>query len=135
MANMLYFINGGYLMDFLDNALYKAKEAIDVVSKKTGDIVTTQKQKFDIASLENKRSKEFQKLGEVYFNLIKDSEIENENIKNSVESIIRMDNEIYRLRDELNTVKFQKVCPFCKTNISKTAVYCSSCGAKLEIEE
>lgn len=122
-------------MDFLDNALYKAKEALDVVSKKTGDIITTQKQKFDIASLETKRSREFQKLGEIYYNLIKNSEIEDKNTQKVVESIIRIDNDIYRLKDEINTATYQKVCPYCETNISKTAVYCSSCGAKLEIEE
>ena len=63
-------------MDFFDNALDKAKEAIDIVSKKTGEVVTAQKQKFDIASLENKKAKDFEKLGEIYFSLIKDAEIE-----------------------------------------------------------
>ena len=108
-------------MDFFDNALDKAKETFDIVSKKTGEVVNAQKQKFDIASLQNKRAK--------------DSEIEDSVTKNLVESIIRKNNEIYQLQDELNATRYQKVCPNCKANISKTAVYCSSCGAKVEIEE
>jgi hypothetical protein len=48
---------------------------------------------------------------------------------------IKKDNEIFKLKDELNTAKYQKVCPMCNATISKTAVYCSSCGAKLEFEE
>jgi len=122
-------------MDFFDNALDKAKETFDIVSKKTSEVVTAQKQKFDIATLQNKRSKDFEKLGEIYYNLIKDSEIEDITTKNLVESIIKKNNEIYQLQDELNVAKYQKRCPNCKANISKTAVYCSSCGAKLEIEE
>ena len=59
-------------MDFFDNALDKARETIDIVSKKTGEVVMAQKQKFDIATLQNKRAKDFEKLGEIYYNLIKD---------------------------------------------------------------
>lgn len=44
-------------MDFIDDAVTKAKEAFDVACKKTNEVVTTQKQKFDIASLEAKRIK------------------------------------------------------------------------------
>ena len=122
-------------MDFFDNALDKARETIDIVSKKTGEVVMAQKQKFDIATLQNKRAKDFEKLGEIYYNLIKDAEIEDVEIKNLVEAIIKKNNEIFKLQDEINSVKYQKICPNCKTNISNTAVYCSSCGAKVEIEE
>ncbi len=122
-------------MDFFDNALDKAKEAIDIVSKKTGEVVTAQKQKFDIASLENKKAKDFEKLGEIYFALIKDAEIEDAETKKLVEAIIDKENQIFQLKDELNAVRYQRICPNCQANISKTAVYCSSCGAKLEIEE
>ena len=44
-------------MDFLENALDKAREVIDVACKKTNEVVITEKQKFDIASIENKRAK------------------------------------------------------------------------------
>ena len=34
-----------FIMDFFDDMVNKAKEAIDVASKKTGEVVNTQKQK------------------------------------------------------------------------------------------
>ena len=74
-------------MDFFDDVVNKAKEAIDVASKKTGEVVNTQKQKFDIASLENKRAKDFAVLGEIYYNKIKDGEAQDENISELVLSI------------------------------------------------
>ena len=119
-------------MDFLDNAIEVAKETFQVVSKKTGEIVNTQKQKFDIASLENKRSKDFQKLGEIYYNLIKNSEIEDPKTKALVDAITNKNNEISRINDELTAAANQKVCPACKAKISKNATFCSSCGAKVE---
>ena len=35
-------------MEFFDNAVNKAKEAIDIACKKTNEVVSTQKQKFDV---------------------------------------------------------------------------------------
>ena len=57
-------------MDFLDSAIDKAKEAIDIVSKKTEEVVTIQKQRYNLAALKNKRSKALQALGKIYFDLI-----------------------------------------------------------------
>ena len=42
------------IMDFLDSldqAMNKAKDVFDVACKKTGEVVNTQKQKFDVSTL------------------------------------------------------------------------------------
>ncbi len=122
-------------MDFFDNAIDKAKEAIDIVSKKTNEVVNTGKQKFDVASLENKKTKDFESLGEIYYNLIKDTEIEDQNIKVLVDAINDKNSKISELKQNINTAKCKRTCPVCSASISDTAVYCSVCGAKLEIEE
>ena len=61
-------------MDFLDNVVSKAKEVFDVAYKKTEVAVSTGKQKFDLATIENKLSKDYEKLGAIYYNIIKDAE-------------------------------------------------------------
>jgi DNA gyrase subunit A len=53
----------------------------------------------------------------------------------TVEAIIEKNKRIYELKEDINSAKYKRVCPVCAANISETAVYCSSCGAKLEIEE
>lgn len=121
-------------MDFLDNAIDKARELFDVASKKTNEVVTTQKQKFDVSSIENKRSKDFQKLGEIYFDMIKDTEIENEEIKSIVEEITLKNQKINELNEEINNAKNKKICPTCSAAIDKNSVFCSFCGAKLTID-
>ena len=89
-------------MDFLENALDKAKETLDVVSKKTSEVLSTQKQKFDLLTVKNKRSKDFEKLGEIYFDLIKDDNIiEIEEIRILVNSILEKNDIISKLENEI----------------------------------
>ncbi len=54
---------------------------------KTNEVVTTQKQKFDIASLEAKRTKDFEALGRFYYSELKDNKIENEEAARLVAAI------------------------------------------------
>lgn len=120
-------------MDFFDNAISKAKEAMDIAYKKTNEVVNTQKQKFDVASIESKRSKDFEKLGKLYFEMIKDTEIEDEQIKKLVDDIAYKNEKIDELKKEINNTKNKKLCPVCSASIDKASVYCSNCGARLEM--
>ncbi len=93
-------------MDFFDNALDKAKEAFEIVTKKTEEVVTTQKQKFNIASLENQCSKCFKSLGEIYYARLLDSSIEGDDeVKNLVKMISEKKEEIAKLKEEINSAK------------------------------
>lgn len=121
-------------MDFLENAVNKAKEAIDVVSKKTGEVVTTQKQKFDVASIESKRNKDFMELGKIYYQMIKDSDIENAEVKALVDAIVEKSEKIKAIKEQINSAKNKRICPKCSANIDEFSIYCSVCGEKLEIE-
>lgn len=121
-------------MDFFDNAVSKAKEALDIACKKTGEVVTTSKQKFDVATIESKRSKDFEALGKIYFEMIKDEEIEDFEIKDLVLEIKDKNEKIDALKEEINNAKNKRTCPVCKATIDKLSVYCNICGAKLEIE-
>lgn len=121
-------------MDFLENAVNKAKEAIDVVSKKTGEVVTTQKQKFDVASIESKRNKDFMELGQIYFQMIKNSDIENAEVKALVDAIVEKSEKIKAIKEQINSAKNKRICPKCSANFDEFSIYCSVCGEKLEIE-
>lgn len=121
-------------MDFFDNALEKAKEVFDVARTKTTEVVSTQKQKFDVVSIENKRSKDFEQLGKLYFELVKNEDIENEQIAVMVEAIKEKNKKIEELKEEINSAKNKRICPACNAVIDENAVFCSVCGVKLNIE-
>ena len=118
-------------MDFFDDMVNKAKEAIDVASKKTGEVENTQKQKFDIASLESKRAKDYAVLGEIYYNKIKDGAVEDENVSELVLAIKEKSEKIEKLKAEVNSAKNKRICPKCGAAIEQTSNYCNACGAKL----
>ena len=118
-------------MDFFDDMLSKAKDAIDVASKKTGEVVNTQKQKFDIASLESKRAKDFAVLGEINYNKIKDGEALDENISELALAIKEKSDKIDALKAEINSAKNKRICPKCGAAIDQISNYCNACGEKL----
>ena len=88
-------------MDFFDSVLDKAKEAIEIVSKKTEEVVATQKQKYNIAALKNKRAKNLERLGEIYFEQLIESEIEDAETEELVSSIADQNEKIAELEQEL----------------------------------
>lgn len=121
-------------MDFFDNAVSKAKEALDVACKKTSEVVSTQKQKFDIASLENKRTKDFELLGEIYYNKIKNETVDDKSINELVCAINEKNQKIKELNEEINSLKNKRICPNCGTTIDNYSVYCNACGKKVIID-
>ena len=59
-------------MEFFDDVINKTRDAIDVAYKKTNEVVSIQRQKFDIAAMESKLAKDYQNLGRVCFDIIND---------------------------------------------------------------
>lgn len=121
-------------MSFIDDAINKTKEVFDVACKKTNEVVTTQKQKFSIASLESKREKDFADLGRIYFELAKNNTDLTDEARNLVDAISEKNEEIARLNQDIQNTKNKRICPNCNANIDVNSVYCNNCGAKLNIE-
>ncbi len=121
-------------MEFFDNAVSKAKEAFDVARKKTGEVVNTEKQKFDVSSLKSKREKDFSALGKIYFELIKDSDELDTEVKELVDAVKEKNEKIDALNVEILNAKNKRICPNCGANIDVNSVYCNTCGVKLIID-
>lgn len=119
-------------MGFLDDAINKTKEAFDVACKKTDEVVTVEKQKFNIASLKSKREKDYADLGKIYFELVKDSADLEDDTRNLVDAITEKNEEIARLNEDIQNVKNKRVCPNCNANIDINSSYCNNCGQKLD---
>ncbi len=121
-------------MDSIDNALNKAKDVFDVACKKTGEAVTVQKQKFDISSLKNQCDKDFCKLGKIYFEAIKNNDVEDQKTLELVNSIKEKQEKIEELEKQVLDAKNKRICPNCNASIDASSVYCNSCGTKVIIE-
>lgn len=121
-------------MGFLDDAINKTKEVFDVAYKKTGEVVTIEKQKYNISALKSKREKDYADLGRIYFELVKDSTDLNDETRNLVDAIIEKNEEIARLNQDIQNIKNKRICPNCNANIDINSAYCNNCGEKLNIE-
>lgn len=122
-------------MDFIDDAVTKAKEAIDIACKKTNEVVNTQKQKFDIAALENKRAKDFEMLGMLYYESIKTGSTSDKKINAVVNEITAKNKKIKQLNEEMNSIKNKRICPKCGSAVDNLSNYCGVCGEKLVFED
>lgn len=122
-------------MDFLNETLSRAKEVFDVAKQKTTEAVNVGKQKYDIASMENKLSKQYQKLGEVCFKVIKDDDTQSDEIKTLAGEIKEQLADIEQARAELLKMKNKRVCPKCAATVDDNAAFCNFCGEKLTYTE
>ncbi len=119
-------------MDFFDELLDKAKVALDVAVKATGDVVDTGKQKFNIASLENKISKDYKALGEAFYGFKKNGEIDDAAVDELILSIDEKLSKIEEIKEEIRKAKADRVCANCGAAIEENTVFCPICGQKLE---
>lgn len=118
-------------MGFFEDAISKTKEVFDVACQKTGEIVTTEKQKISIASLKSKREKDYAALGKLYFEMVKDADNVDDDTRNLVDAIIEKSEEINRLNEEIQNAKNKLICPYCGANIDMKSSFCNICGRKL----
>ena len=105
---------------------------LDIACQKTSEVVTTEKQKFNIAALKSKREKDYADLGRIYYELLKDNtELEDE-VRNLIDAISEKNEEIARLNEDIQNIKNKRVCPYCGSNIDVNSVFCNNCGIKLD---
>lgn len=121
-------------MGFFDNALNKTKEVFDVAAKKTDEVVTLEKQKFNLSSIKSKREKDFADLGRIYFDIVKNDTDLSDEIRNLLDAISEKNDEIDRLNKDIQNAKNKRICPNCKANIDINSSYCNNCGEKLNFE-
>ena len=88
-------------MEFFENAVNKAKDVFDVACKKTGEAVNTGKIKLDIATIENKMSKDFEALGRIYFKEIAETDDLSEEKLKLKNKILEKQAAINKLKEEL----------------------------------
>ena len=119
---------------FFDNAFDKAKNAFEVAYKKTGEIVSIEKLRFNLSSLKSKRTKLYTALGQEYYFKIQNSEDLADTEKNIVEQISDLNEKIEEITNEINFAKSKRICPKCGAAIDERSIYCNYCGEKITFD-
>ena len=115
-------------MDNFEEALNKAKEVATAAYKKTEEVLSVQKQRLEIATLNSKLKDAFATLGETVYNQGIDLSFAQENI----EDIEQLKAKISSLQAEIRKTKYKEICSACGKEIEKDTAFCSHCGAKQE---
>ena len=119
---------------FFDNAFDRAKAALEAAYKKTGEIVTIEKLRFNLTTLKSKRSKNYALLGKIYFGKIENSDDLSEKEAELVAALKDLNSKIDETVNEINYLKAKRVCPACGAGIDDKSVYCNFCGAKVTFD-
>ncbi len=117
-------------MDFFDKLGETLVSAGKDVGQKAKDVSEIAKLKLDIKSKEDFVQKQYAALGEVYYAKHKDDENCEEAeqfflIKEALDEISRMKSEVLRIQGA-------EECPKCGARMPEGALFCSSCGTKLD---
>lgn len=117
-------------MGFFDNLTESLTNAGKDVTQKAKDVSELTKLKLDIKSKEDYVMKQYAEIGKAYFEKHKDEEGLEEAeqfflVKEALAEISRMKEEVLKLQGACE-------CPKCGAKMPGEAVFCSSCGAKMD---
>ncbi len=79
----------------------------------------------NLKTKQNVLEKEYAKLGREYFNGLTKKD------KTKYKEIVRLEEEIANLSDEIETLKGTHVCQKCGTKTTKEMTFCPECGSKV----
>lgn len=119
-------------MDSFEETMQKAKSVINTAYQKTSAAVTLQKQKIDLAGLENKLVKAYADLGKLAFEKIKDTEQEDTAMSVAVSEVKARLFDVEQLSEKIGKAQGKISCPSCGSVIASDSIYCNVCGKRLD---
>ena len=128
-------------MDFFNKLSKKTNEAYQTAKEKTAKISGELKLKNKISELKEKINKEYEEIGKIVYEKMKNGEdASKEEITPKCEEISRLKEEIEKAEVEILALKDIKKCSNCGTELTLEAEFCSKCGKeqpkieKVEVE-
>ncbi len=115
-------------MEKFDDTLQKAREAFDSAYKKTEDVITIQKIKFQLAGKKSELDKAYSALGKIcYSSAVKDESLPSEAF-NVMKRITDITAEIDELQLQISKAQGKAFCTNCNSAIPAGSAFCNFCG-------
>ena len=119
-------------MAFFDGLSKKITETVDVVGKKTNEMVEVQKLRSQISSLEKNIDKNYILLGKMMFDKYQDGEPLSDEAKAYCEEITGSAVLIEEYKAEIAEIKGLRTCAGCGEAVANNVVFCPKCGRRVE---
>lgn len=120
------------IVGFFEGALEKAKEVLDCAEKKTNEVVNTSKLRINADTLNSQISKDYETLGNIYYQLVEDGLEPAEEAKELVSQLVEKNERLVALKKKIAESKGNVVCSKCGFANYDSASFCSACGEKLK---
>lgn len=117
--------------EFIDEFVFMAKNAADVASKKTGEVVEAGKLKYQIKQAEWDLEKAYTKLGAIYYESKQSNEDFSDAVTLAISEIDDFKLKITHLEETLRSYRKVKKCTKCGQDSEAAAAFCVHCGAPL----
>lgn len=118
-------------MNNFDVIMNKARELVNVASKKTNEVISISKLKMEHLNMTTDLQKKYENLGMLCYREFKTSSDNSAAIKQLVQEIDELSIKIDQYKDEISKIKNMIICPICGNRNLKNSVYCSACGSPL----
>lgn len=115
--------------------LLKAKDAADVVGKKTTEMAETVKLKTKAAGVQREIAATFEGMGRLMYDSRQNGSDVTELLDTAAKRVDQLQAELQAIEDELCTYKNAVRCPDCHEIVAEQAVYCSRCGRKMKQDQ
>lgn len=119
-------------MDTFEKTIEKAKEFANVATKRTGEILETQKTKLKIASLKSKLQGDYEALGRIFYKQLKEDISASDEIDKIVCDIDAKREEIKDLHSKTSHNQEAVVCEECGYINFADAHFCGGCGREIK---
>ena len=122
-------------MEILENVLTKTKAIMNVVGEKVNEFVDVSKTNIKISELKSELKSEYEKLGKLMYESRKNNIEEiNSEINKFVSKIDLIYNKMEKLKTKIAMSKNKTICKSCNSLNEDKAIYCKSCGKKLDTD-
>ena len=121
------------MMGLFEDVVVNAKEAVNAVGKKAGQMVDISKLRLNAADLNNEISKRFEALGRVIYDAKKTDNDSTDLVNECVAAIDELYEQLEAVNDQISSLRCKVVCKECGAENPAEAAYCNKCGSKLDV--
>ena len=122
-------------MGLLEDVVVNAKEAVNAVGKKAGQMVDISKLRLNAADLNNEISKRFEALGRVIYDSKKTENDSADLVNECITAIDELYEQLDAVNDQISALRSRVICKKCGAENPAEACYCNMCGSKLDVLE
>lgn len=119
-------------MDTFDNVAKTARDIAETAGKKGEELIKISKLKIKETQIKRDISIKYEKLGKIYYELIKVGEENKLIFKEIIADIDNLKLELSQVRAEIHSIKGTTSCHVCGATNPVDADFCSKCGERLD---